>query len=170
MRTSSILSASILALLLCSVTAFAQTRTYSDTDKGYTLDLPSPSWAVVQVPAGAYRHTKFVYGGGGDWRLRIRREMVDRGVPTATLADEEESELRFLPAYVKTGQEPFAGRLGGTRFTYEYSDGGRLMAGRTYYLQANRQTVYVLQFAGARDRLADLRGEAESIARSFRLR
>ena len=170
MRTPLILPASILALVLNSVAASAQTRTYTDAGGGYALDLPSPSWAVVQAPAGGYRHTKFVYGGGGEWRLRVRREMVDSGVTTAALADEEKSELSFLSAYVETSEEPFAGRLGGTRFTYEYSDGGRLMAGRTYYLQANRQTVYVLHFTGARDRLAVLSGEADAIARSFRLR
>jgi hypothetical protein len=44
------------------------------------------------------------------------------------------------------------------------------MTGRTYYLQANRQTIYVLKFTGARDRLAAVRGETDSIARGFRLR
>lgn len=170
MRTLCILSAFILALALCSAAAFAQTRIYTDADEGYALELPSQSWVVVPMPEGAPRHTGFVYSGEGDWRLHIRRVMVDRGETTAALAEEEEMDLRFQPAYVETGREPFAGRLSGTRFTYEYSDGGRLMAGRTYYLQTNRQTIYVLRFTGARDRLADLRGETDSIARSFQLR
>jgi hypothetical protein len=89
---------------------------------------------------------------------------------TAALADDEEFALRFLPGYVENNQEPFAGRLVGTKFTYEYSDGGRPMAGRTYYLQANKQTIYVLRFTGARERLAAVREETDSIARSFRLR
>jgi hypothetical protein len=169
MRTIFILLASTLALALCSA-VFAQTRTYADPDLGYALDLPSPAWAAIPMPDGAHRHTGFAHGGGGDWRLRIHREMVDRWETAAALAEEEETGLRFLPAYVETGLEPFAGRLGGTRLTYEYSDGGRLMTGRTYYLQANRQTVYVLKFTGARDRNAALGGEADSIARSFRLR
>ena len=170
MRTLSILPASILALALCSAAAFAQTRTFTDPDWGYALELPSPAWVAVRMPDGAHRHTEFVHSGGGDWRLRIQREMLDRGETTATLAEEEETELRFLPAYVETGRESFIGRLSGTRFTYEYSDGGRLMTGRTYYLQANRQTVYVLKFTGARDRLAAVRAETDSIARGFRLR
>lgn len=168
MRTPFILPASILALVLCSAASFAQARTHTDADGGYVLELPTPAW--VAVPDGAHRHTGYVHGGGGDWRLSVRREMVDRDVTTAALAEEGETGLRFLPAYVETGREPFAGRLSGTRFTYEYSDGGRLMAGRTYYLQANRQTIYVLRFTGARDRLPALRGEPDSIARSFRLR
>ena len=170
MRTPFVLPASILALALCSAATFAQTRTFTDPDRGFALELPTPAWVAVPMPDGAHRHTGFVHSGGGDWRLRIRREMVDRGETTATLAEEEETELRFLPAYVETGREPFAGRLSGTRFTYEYSDGGRLMTGRTYYLQANRQTIYVLKFTGARDRLAALRAETDSIARGFRLR
>jgi hypothetical protein len=169
MRTSLIPPASILALMLCCAAAFAQSRTYADDGGGYALELPSPAWVAAPAPDVAHRHTEFVRGGG-DWRLRVRRELVDRGGTTAALADEEEQELRFLPAYVETGREPFAGRLSGTRLTYEYSNGGRVMAGRTYFLQANRQTVYVLRFTGARARLADLRGEADAIARSFRLR
>lgn len=170
MRTPFILSAFILVLTLCPASATAQTRTFTDADEGYALELPSPSWVVVQASNRGHRHTKFVYGGGGDWRLRIRRELVDSGVTTAALAEGEERELRFLPGYVENRQEPFAGRLSGTRLTYEYSDGGRLMAGRTYYLQADKQTIYVLRFKGTRERLATLRGETDFIARSFRLR
>lgn len=172
MRKSFILPASILALVLCcsAAAALAQAQTYTDADEGYALELPSPSWVVVRAPGGAHRHTGFVYSGGGDWRLHIRRVMVDRGETTAALADEEEMDLRFQPAYVETGRESFAGRLSGTRFTYEYSDGGRLMAGRTYYLQVNKQTIYILHFTGARDRLTALRGGTDFIARSFRPR
>jgi hypothetical protein len=171
MRTLIILSALILALAQGPSAAHAQTRPYADADEGYALELPSPSWGVVRRPGGAYRHTGFVYrGDGGDCRLRVRREMVDGGVTPATLADEEGQELRFLPAYVETRVEPFAGRLGGTKFTYEYSDGGRLMAGKVYYLQADRRTIYVLRFTGTRGLLERLRGETDAIARSFRLR
>ena len=48
---------------------------------------------------------------------------------------------------METKVEPFAGRLSGTKFTYEYSDGGRLMAGKVYYLQADKRDIYVLRFA-----------------------
>jgi hypothetical protein len=170
MRASSIFSASILALAICCAAAAAQTRTYTNAGEGYALELPSPSWGVVQRPYAKHRHTSFVYGGGGDCRLRIRREVVDRGVTPVALADEKEQELRFLPGYVENKAEPFAGRLSGTKFTYEYSDGGRLMAGRTYYLQADKRTIYVLRFKGASELLKGLRGEMDSIARSFRLR
>jgi len=169
MRTSFILSAFVLALALCSAAA-AQTRTYADADEGYELELPSPSWAVVQR-RGVRRHARFVYRDtGGECRLRVRREFVDRGVTPAALADEEESELSFLPGYVENRLEPFAGRLRGAVLAYEYSKGGRLMAGRTYYLQADGRTVYILRFTGARKLLAQLRGETDAIARSFRLR
>jgi len=169
MRTLFTLSAVILALALCSAAA-AQTRTFTDVDEGYALELPSPSWAVVQG-RGMRGHARFVYRGAGDeCRLRVRRAFVDRGVTPAALAGDEESELRFLPGYVETKSEPFAGRLRGTKFTYEYSKGGRAMAGRTYYLQADGRTVYVLHFTGPRKLLAGLRGETDAIARSFQLR
>jgi hypothetical protein len=71
---------------------------------------------------------------------------------------------------VENRSEPFAGRLRGAVLAYEYSKGGRLMTGRTYYLQADGQTIYILHFNGARKPLAELRGETDSIARSFRLR
>ena len=170
MRTSFTLPAFLLALALCTAAA-AQTRTYEDADEGYALELPSPSWDVVQRPGGVRGRTRFVYrGAGGECRLRVRRELVDRGVTPAALADEEESELRFLPGYVENRLEPFDGRLRGAVLAYEYSKGGRLMAGRTYYLQADGRTIYILRFTGARKPLAQLRGETDAIARSFRLR
>ena len=86
------------------------------------------------------------------------------------LADSEEYELRFLPGYVKNKTEQFSGRLAGIKLSYEYSDGGRLMAGKTYFLQANDQTVYVLRFRGARNSPAGVGGEVDFIARSFRPR
>jgi hypothetical protein len=171
MRTSFILLASVLALAPYSAAAAAQAKTYTDADEGYALELPSPSWEVIQRRGGVRRHARFVYRGTGDeCRLRVRRELVDRGVTPAALADDEESELRFLPGYVENRLEPFAGRLRGAMLAYEYSKGGRQMAGRTYYLQADGRTIYILRFNGPRKLLADLRGETDSIARSFRLR
>jgi hypothetical protein len=168
MRRSFILPVSIIALALCSSAATAQTRTFTDADEGYALELPSQSWGAVRRPEGFNRHTDFVYRGGGDCRLHVHREMVDGGVTTVALSDEDGQRLRLLPGYVENKHEPFAGRLSGTKLTYEYSDGGRLMAARIYYLQADKRTVYVLRFTGARERLATLRGDADSIARSFR--
>lgn len=86
MRTPLIVSAFILALTLCAAESYAQTRTFTDADEGYALELPSPSWVAVQASNRGHRHTKFVYSGGGDWRLRIRRELVDSGVTTAVAA------------------------------------------------------------------------------------
>jgi hypothetical protein len=170
MRRLFILPVSVIALALCSAAASAQTRTFTDAAEGYALELPSPSWGVVRRRDGFNRHTDFAYHGAGDCRLHVHREMVDGGVATVALADEDEQRLRLLPGYVENKREPFAGRLSGTKLTYEYSDGGRLTAARTYYLQADKRTVYVLRFTGARELLATLRGEADSIARSFRTR
>ncbi len=55
-------------------------------------------------------------------------------------------------------------------FSYEYTAGGKAMAGRLYYLQADNRTVYALRFTGLRDRLLQIRNQTDSIARSFRLK
>jgi hypothetical protein len=44
------------------------------------------------------------------------------------------------------------------------------MAGRTYYLQGNSGTVYVLRFTGMRDKLLRIRNQTDLIARSLRLK
>lgn len=170
MRRSVSLLSIILLLTFWPANVAAQARTFTDTDEGYTLELPSPAWVAVRAAGQAYRHTRFVYHGSSDWRLRVRRELIDRGITTATLADDEEQSLRFLPAYVRTQLEPFAGRLNGTKLTYEYSKGGRLMAGRAYFLQADKHTVYILRFTGVRDLQESLRAQTDFIARSFRSR
>jgi hypothetical protein len=60
--------------------------------------------------------------------------------------------------------------MSGFTISYEYTDGGKAMAGRTYYLQADSHTVYALRFTGMRDKLARIRNQTDQIARTFRLK
>ena len=84
---------------------------------------------------------------------------------------EADTKLRYLPGFVggKEG-ENFTGRLRGVVSTYEYTSGGKPMAGRVYYLQADGRTLYVLHFTGARDKLQRIQNQTDAIARSFRLK
>jgi hypothetical protein len=54
--------------------------------------------------------------------------------------------------------------------SYEYTSGGKAMAGLTYYLQADNRTIYTLRFTGLRNKLGVIRNQTDMIARSFRLK
>jgi len=83
--------------------------------------------------------------------------------------DQDQKE-RFRPGYVDGKEEPFNGRLDGLTMSFEYTQAGKAMAGRTYYLQADSHTVYVLRFTGMRDKLSRIRNQTDLIARSLRLK
>ncbi|MGB9181344.1 MAG: hypothetical protein WCB68_19080 [Pyrinomonadaceae bacterium] len=161
----------LLLLALAPLAAAAQeVRTVTDGELGYVLELPSINWRAVIRPDGVHRHTTFIYGGANDALLRIRMEFVDAGIAPLDLAQKDrEQELRSLPGYVENNEERFVGRMSGNVISYEYTSGGKLMAGRIYYLRADARTIYTLQFTGMRDRLLALRGQADFIARSFHL-
>ena len=80
---------------------------------------------------------------------------------------------KVLPHASATGNihsGTIAGKLNGVTFGYEYTSGGKAMAGRIYYLQPDNRTVYTLRFTGLRDRLQLIRNQTDAIARSFHLK
>jgi hypothetical protein len=167
--SSFFISAFVLALLCLSV--LAQTQTFSSDEVEYTLELPSQTWRVVQEADSVHQHTEFIYGDRNDGHLKIRKEVVDEGTTASDLARrDQETKLRFMPGYVDGKEERFAGRLSGVTISYEYTSGGKPMAGRTYYLQADNRTIYALRFTGMRDKLARIRNQTDLIARSFQLK
>jgi hypothetical protein len=167
--SSFFISAFVLALLAAYVPA--QTQTFSSATVEYTLELPSPTWRVVQEADSVHQHTEFIYGDRNDGYLKIRKEVVDEGTTPADLARrDQEQKLRYIPGYVDGKQERFAGRLSGVTLSYEYTSGGKQMAGRTYYLQADNRTIYLLRFTGLRDKLARIRNQTDLIARTFQLK
>ena len=158
--------ASLMALL--SSLVLAQTQTFSRDTVEYTLELPSPTWRVVQEADSVHQHTEFIYGDRNDGYLKIRKEVVDEGTTASDLARrDQEQKLRFMPGHVDGKEERFAGRLNGVTISYEYTSGGKPMAGRTYYLQADNRTIYALRFTGLRDKLTRIRNQTDLIARSF---
>ena len=151
--------------------ADAQEHSYSSASVNYTVDFPSPVWRLVDEPDEIHQHAEFVYGDRNDGYLRIRKEALEDGLDVKEFArrDQDQKE-RFRPGYVDGKEEPFAGRLAGRTVSYEYTQAGKPMAGRSYYLQGDSRTVYVLRFTGMRDKLARIRNQTDLIARSFKLK
>lgn len=170
-RTTSCFFASILFALGVFAPIAAQSETFTDDNVDYKLELPSPTWRVVSRPDGLQQRAEFVYGDRMDGYLQIHKEMVEAGVSPSGLANsDKDDKLRFKPGYVDGKEENFAGHLNGATISYEYTYAGKLMVGRIYYLQADTRTIYVLHFTGLRDKLARIRNQTDSIARSFALK
>ena len=151
--------------------AAAQEQNYSNSKYNYTVQFPSALWKLISEPDEIHQHAEFVYGDRNDGFLRIRKEALDEGLTVAEFARrDQEQRVHFLPGYVDGKDEPFSGRLSGRTVSYEYTQAGKPMAGRTYYLQADDHTVYALRFTGLRDKLARIRNQTDLIARSFKLK
>jgi hypothetical protein len=168
MRRLSIFLVFAFMLSSASVLTLAQSQTFTSENVDYTLELPSPTWRVVQEADSVHQHTEFIYGDRNDGHLKIRKEVVDEGTTAEDLARrDQEQKLRFIPGYVDGKQERFAGRLNGVTISYEFTSGGKAMAGRIYYLQADNRTIYTLRFTALRDKLSRIRNQTDAIARSF---
>ena len=157
-----------LALLAVPAAASAQESLVRETDE-YALELPTQVWRAVPRHDSAHQHTEFVNGDRLDGYLRVRREVVAGNRDLREYARAEaDTKLCYLPGFVGGKEENFAGRLRGVVSTYEYTSGGKPMAGRVYYLQADGRTVYVLHFTGLRDKLQRIQNQTDAITRSFR--
>lgn len=167
-------TALLLSLQLLAVTAAAQTLTFDREGSEYRLDLPSSTWKAVSR-LDVHDHVEFVYGDDKtNGYLRLRKNQVDAGATATELFRRDEKwDLQSLPGYVICGEcegEKFSGNLSGLVFSYEYTSGGRKMAGRIYYLQEDMRTFYTLHFTLARGKLLQLGEQMDSIARSFRMK
>lgn len=164
-----IIFAFILVFALAGAVAAQQTFTNANVE--YTLELPSQTWRVIQEPDSLHQHAEFIYGDRNDGYLRIRKEVVEAGATASDLSRrDQDQKLRFMTGFIGGKEEKFAGRLSGVTLAYEYTAGGKAMAGRIYYLQADARTIYTLRFTGLRDRLQLIRNQTDAIARSFRLK
>lgn len=151
--------------------ATAQEQTYTSAKVDYVVLLPSPIWRLVSEPDEIHQHTEFIYGDRNDGHLRIRKETLPEGTEIKDFARQDlDQKERYRPGYIPSGkEEKFLGRLSGVTISYEYTQAGKLMGGRTYYLQADH-TIYALRFTGMRDKLARIRNQTDLIARSFKLK
>jgi len=150
----------------------AQDHSYTSPKVSYTVDFPSAVWRLMDEPDEIHQHAEFIYGDRNDGYLRIRKETLDEGLTVREFGvRDQDQKVRFLPGYVDGKMEdPFIGRLRGVTISYEYTQAGKPMTGRTYYLQGDSRTVYVLRFTGSRDKLARIRNQTDQIARSFKLK
>ncbi len=149
-----------------------QEHSYTSPKVEYVVDFPSPTWKLVDEPDEVHQHTEFVYGDRNDGYLRIRKEALEEGTTVKDFAHRDQDQrTRFLPGFVDgPKQDPFSGRLSGVTLSYEYTQAGKPMAGRTYYLQSDSRTVYVLRFTGLRDKLLRIRNQTDLIARSLKMK
>lgn len=160
-------------VLSLSLTAAAQSRTFTTDGVEYALDLPSSWRAVSRVDV--HEHLEFIHDNDyGNGYLRLRKKFVDAGATPQDLFRHEETwHLRRLPGYVVCSDgkgAAFEGHLKGTMFSYEYVNQGRNMDGRIYYFRVDNRTFYALHFTVRSDKLQTLLDEMDSIARSFRLK
>lgn len=147
----------------------AQDQTYNSGKSDYIVEFPSAAWRLIDEPDDVHQHTEFIYGDRLDGYLRIRKETLDQGLTVREFADRDQDQrTRFLPGFVNGKVDQFAGRMNGVTVSYEYTSAGKPMAGRTYYLQGDNNSVYVLRFTGLRDKLQRIRNQTDSIARSLR--
>jgi hypothetical protein len=159
-----------LALVFTSLSAIVLAQeAYNGAD--YSLELPSEKWRVVQEPDSLHEHAEFIYGDRMDGYLRIRKEVVEAGTTASDLLQRDrDQKLHFQTGYIEGKEDSFKGRLNGVTFGYEFTSGGKAMAGRLYYLQADNRTIYALRFTALRDKLTLIRNQTDSIARSFKLK
>ena len=150
--------------------AFAQ-QMYTHDKVEYTFELPSPTWKTILEPDSAHEHPELVYGDRLDGYLTVRKEVVDAGTTPSQLAQRDlDQKLRFLPGFLEGKQETFNGRLDGVTVSYEFTRTGKVMLGRTYYLQGDNRTIYALRFTGLKDKLSRIRNQTDQIARTFKLK
>jgi hypothetical protein len=160
-------------LCLLPLPAVAQAVTFEREGVEYTLELPTPRWRAVGH-VDVHEHYEFVNGEDrADGTIRLRKSLVEAGTTAGELYLRDVAGLKLLPGFVACGPcegEKFSGRLTGSVFSYEFTSGGRPMAGRIYYLQVDARTYYTLHFTCERRQLPDAGAQADSVARSFRLR
>jgi hypothetical protein len=161
----------VIGLAVFGSTAIAQSHSYTSPKVEYIVEFPSPMWRLTDEPNEPHQHAEFIYGDRNDGYLRIRKEALEDSLTVREFARrEQDQKVRFLPGYVDGKEENFSGRLKGVTLSYEYTQAGKLMAGRTYYLQADDRTVYALRFTGMRDKLTRIRNQTDQIARAFNLK
>jgi len=129
----------------------AQERSYASPKGDYTIDLPSPTWRLVDEPDDVHQHTEFIYVDRNDGYLRIRKEALESGLTITEFAHrDQDQKTRFLPGYINGKEDAFSGRLTGLTISYEFTQAGQPMVGRSYYLQGDTSTIFVLRYTGQR--------------------
>jgi hypothetical protein len=165
------ITSSLVAPILPSATR-DQAYTFTNRSVDYVIEFPSSKWRVLPSSGivSARTRKEFSYSGKVRVRLLVRRKLVDASTTPSDMVRRRQTWDQHLAGYVLSKEESFSGRLSGTKFSYEYTRGGKPMTAIIYYLEADTRTIYSLLFRGPRDDIQRLHGEADAIARSFRLK
>lgn len=160
----------LLASLICSIGASAQTVNFCDDDVDYVFDIPNPTWRITIRPSASNPNVEMVFGDRTNGLMEVRRLNSRSTELMSEVIEREEEKLKFLQGYVRGTEENFAGFLRGSVFNFEFVRSGRNMAGRYYFLRADEATVFVVRFGGLKDQLMTIRNQTDLIARTFNLR
>ncbi len=170
MRKSMLLFA-VIVMVAAAASLQAQGQLYTTDDLEYSLELPSPTWRAISGRDAVHQHPEFLNGDKLSGYLRVRKEAIEANATMSDLARRDlEQKLRYLPGFVEGKEEKFNGRLDGVTASYEFTQTGKPMMGRIYFLQSDARTAYVLYFTGLRDSIARIRNQTDAIARSFKLK
>ncbi|MEO6588393.1 MAG: hypothetical protein ABIP06_03605 [Pyrinomonadaceae bacterium] len=156
----------IVAGLFLTVSVSAQNTSFSDPNVEYTFEIPEANWILTNKSP----NVEYVYGDKKDGHFEVRKLSVKAGGMMADIIRDEEQKLQFLPGYVAGKEENFQSAYSGRVFNFEYVRSSRNMSGRYYFVKAGDKTIYVLRFAGNRDKLRSIRNETDLIARTFKLK
>jgi hypothetical protein len=163
-------SLAVFLSLFLAVSTLAQGQRFADANAEYSFDVPEATWKMTVKPSALSPNVEYVFGDRSNGHLEVRKIAIPQGDTLLDLIRDEEEKLQFLKGYVAGKEEPFAGKLRGTVFNYEYVRSGRNMSGRFYFLKAEDSNVFVLRFTGERDKLRVIRNQTDLIARTFELK
>jgi hypothetical protein len=138
---------------------------------GYTLQLPD-GWERVEYKDGAsIGRIEYIFKDRSQGLLKIRRLRVAPETAPAQLAQQDmDGRLSYMPGYARGRTETFSGGAlkEGALLQFDFTNGGKPMLGRNYYLRGDQTTVWVLQFTGDRSVLGTIRNVTDQMARGFR--
>jgi len=149
------------------MSAYGQDQAFSDPLADYTFLLPDEKWKITVKPSATDAGVEYVFGDRRNGHLEVRKQSMARDGLLTDLVRDEEQKLMFRLGFVAGKEENFAGKLKGTIYNFEYVAAGRTMAGRFYFLRSGNASVYLLRFTGLKDSMRSLRGQTDSIARTF---
>lgn len=150
-----------------SIAANSQkTNELTKTFSGFSLNVPNETWRVLSKSSSV----ELIYGDRLDGYLKISQTAIDEGDTLADVIDREQNQkLQFLPGFANGKEENFKGGLSGRAVNYEFTQSGKPMTGRVYFLQSGKD-VYILRFTGLQEKLGLLRNQTDSIARTFKVK
>ena len=161
----------LVVTLVFSAATYGQGDVFSSPNTDYTFKLPDAKWKMTVSPSATSPNVEYVFGDRLNGHLQIRRLSVQKTeILNDLVRNIEEPKLQFLDGFIAGNDETFRGKLSGLIFNFDYIKDNRDMSGRFYYLRTNDTTVYVLRFTGFQASMRSLRGDTDSIARTFSMK